>query len=87
MRILITSAASPMGRAVAAELEGDHQLRLFDEDPALETGEEEVGEVVRGSLLDADAVWQAVRGMDAVVHTAEPPAAPTTASSSSSTAW
>ena len=34
MRILITSSASPMGRAVAAELEGDHQLRLFDEDPA-----------------------------------------------------
>jgi nucleoside-diphosphate-sugar epimerase len=78
MRILITSAASPMARAVAAELKDDHQLRLLDDDPALETGEEEVGEVVRGSLLDADAVWQAVRGMDAVVHTAEPPAAPKT---------
>ena len=75
MRILITSAASPMGRAVAAELEGDHQLRLFDEDPALGTGEEDI-ERVQGSLLDAGAVWQAVRGMDAVIHTAEAPAAP-----------
>jgi uronate dehydrogenase len=63
-----------MGRAVASELGGDHQLRLFDEDPTLEPGEGV--EAVRGSLLDADAVWQAVRGVDAVVHTAEPPAAP-----------
>ena len=31
------------------------------------------GDAFEGSLLDHDAVWRAVRGMDAVIHTGEPP--------------
>ena len=71
MKVLITGAASRLGQAVAAELASQHALRLMDEDPVAQT--EEI-EVVQGSLLEPETVWQAVRGVDAVVHTGEPPA-------------
>lgn len=70
MRILITGAASALGRALTAELAEAHQLRLFDSAP-VEAGNRQ--EVVTGSLTDADLVWQAVREIDAVLHTGEPP--------------
>ncbi len=61
-----------MGQAVAATLTAaDMELRLFDDCPA----ERCAGEWVAGCLVDADAVRQAVRGVDAVVHTGEPPPA------------
>ncbi|MDA0336568.1 MAG: NAD-dependent epimerase/dehydratase family protein, partial [bacterium] len=57
MRILLTGAASDLGRALATALETDkHQLCRIDTD-----------------LTDAAAMWRAVRGMDAVMHTGEPP--------------
>ena len=64
MKVLITGAASRLGQAVAAELASQHVLRLMDEDPVAQT--EEI-EVVQGSLLEPETVWQAVRGVDAVV--------------------
>ena len=79
MEILITGAASRLGRAVAEALEG-HSLRLVDESPVElpaasrgETPDESAGDTAQGSLLDQDFVWRAVRGMDAVIHTGEPP--------------
>lgn len=71
MKVLITGAASQLGRAVAAELTGQHTLRLIDEDSV--TGLDGA-QVIQGSLLDPQMAWQAVRGIDAVVHTGEPPA-------------
>lgn len=69
MKILITGAASRLGQAVASALE-DHQLFLMDMTSFQASKEDEK---IKGSLLDQDAVWQAVRGMDAVIHTGEPP--------------
>lgn len=79
MNILITGAASRLGQAVAEALK-DHRLRLVDESPVeapaatgAETRGESPGDAAQGSLLDQDFAWRAVRGMDAVVHTGEPP--------------
>ena len=81
MNILITGAASRLGRAVAEALDG-HTIRLLDETPVelpAWTSDTDVppressGDTVEGSLLDRDFVWRAVRGMDAVIHTGEPP--------------
>ncbi len=74
MNVLITGAASRLGRAVAAELGSGHQLRLIDHvsrDASFEPGDEV--EFMQGSLLDPDTAWNAVRGMDALIHTGEPP--------------
>ncbi len=60
MQILLTGAASELGRALAAELESqNHQVRPVD------------GEIA--DLTDAEAMWRAVRGVDVVIHTGEPP--------------
>ena len=71
MKVLITGSASRLGQAVAAELASEHALRLMDEDPVPSVGE---AEVVQGSFLEPEVAWRAVRGVDAVVHTGEPPA-------------
>ena len=71
MNILITGTASPLGRAIAAELGADHRLRLLDNTP---TPADENADFIQADLRDPAAVWQAVRGMDAVIHTGEPPA-------------
>ena len=74
MNILITGAASRLGKAIAAELEKDHQLRLldsvFDDVPFLT---ENNAEFMKGSILDPETVWKAVRNIDALIHTGEPP--------------
>ena len=74
MRVLVTGAASALGQEVAAALAVDEnaQLRLLDDCAA---PRQDV-EWVAGRLMDPDAVWQAVRNVDAVVHTGEPPPAP-----------
>ncbi len=72
MDILITGAASRLGQAVAEAVEG-HRLRLMDESPVEAPNAPEDGDAFEGSLLDQDAVWRAVRGMDAIIHTGEPP--------------
>ena len=71
MNILITGAASRLGRALAADLLGDHNLRLLDSSAP----EELCGDVelVQGSLVDPEIAWKAVRNIDAVLHTGDPP--------------
>ena len=71
MKILITGAASRLGQAIVAELAPEHVLRLIDEEPVGTDGEVDV---VQGSLLEPNTAWEAVRGVDAIIHTGEPPA-------------
>ena len=73
MRVLITGAASALGQEVAAALaeDGNAQLRLLDDCAA----QRRDVEWIAARLMDPDAVWQAVRDVDAVVHTGEPPPA------------
>jgi nucleoside-diphosphate-sugar epimerase len=70
MRILITGASGRLAQALAAELGQEHHLRLLDSVPVKPP---EKAESVQGSLLNPDDVWRAVRGMEAVIHTGEPP--------------
>ncbi len=65
MKILITGAAGRLGRAVANLARGEHELVLFDQSEAIEA---QGG--IRGELTDRDAVFRAVQGCDAIVHTA-----------------
>jgi nucleoside-diphosphate-sugar epimerase len=67
MRILITSAASPLARALAAGLKQEHQLRLT------EVAQVELdGEFVCSPLEHDFSTNLLVRGMEAIVHVAEP---------------
>ena len=77
MRVLITGAASALGREVAAALAANEnaQLRLLDDWAA----RPQDVEWIEARLTDPDAAWQAVRHVDAVVHTGEPPPAPESA--------
>ena len=70
MNILITGAASTLAKEIIASLGEGHSLRLMDES-AVEPPEN--GEACQGSLLDQDHVWRAVRDMDAILYTGEPP--------------
>ncbi len=70
MKILITGASSRLAQAVVAEFGQEHQLRLLDSVPVEPS---EKVEAVQGSLLNPDDAWRAVRGMEAVIHTGEPP--------------
>ena len=70
MRILITGASSRLARALVDVLKDDHRLRLLDSVPVDVEGDVEV---LQGSILDPDDAWRAVRGIDAVIHTGEPP--------------
>ncbi|MYC70330.1 MAG: NAD(P)-dependent oxidoreductase [Gemmatimonadetes bacterium] len=74
MRVLVTGAASALGQEVTAALAADEnaQLRLLDDCAA----QRQDGEWIDARLTDPDAVCQAVQGVDAVVHTGEPPPAP-----------
>ena len=73
MRVLVTGAASALGQEVAAALAVDDsaQLRLLDDCVA----QRQDGEWIAARLTDPDAVRQAVRDVDAVVHTGGPPPA------------
>ena len=73
MRVLVTGAASALGQEVAAALAADEneQLRLLDDCAA----QRQDVEWIDARLTDPDAVCQAVQGVDAVVHTGEPPPA------------
>ena len=82
MRVLVTGAASALGQEVAAALATDDsaQLRLLDDcagfDELSRTAQRQDVEWIAARLTDSDAVRQAVQGVDAVVHTGEPPPAP-----------
>ncbi|MCY4602852.1 MAG: NAD(P)-dependent oxidoreductase [Gemmatimonadetes bacterium] len=74
MRVLVTGAASALSQEVATALAVDDstQLRLLDDCAA----QRQDVEWIEGRLTDSDAVSQAVRDVDVVVHTGEPPPAP-----------
>ena len=74
MRVLVTGAASALGQEVSAALAVDDsaQLRLLDDC----AGRRQDVEWIAARLTDPDVVRQAVQGVDAVVHTGEPPPAP-----------
>ena len=71
MRVLVTGAASALGQEVVAALAADErvQLRLLDDCAA----QRQDVEWIAARLTDPDAVQQAVRDVDAIVHTGEPP--------------
>ena len=70
MRVLVTGAASDLGQEVTATLAAENaQLRLLDDCAA----QRQDVEWVAARLTDSDAVRQAVRDVDVVVHTGEPP--------------
>lgn len=69
MRVLVTGAASALGREIAAALDENAQLRLLDDGLPPQRD----AEWINGRLTDADAVRQAVQQVDAVIHTGEPP--------------
>ena len=73
MRVLVTGAASALGQEVAVALaeDGNAQLRLLDDCAA----QRQDVEWVAARLTDPDAARQAMRDVDAVVHTGEPPPA------------
>jgi len=70
--ILITGGASPLAQVRVSQLSDTNILILFDDAPIAEA---ENVSVLRGSLLNDDDVWRALRNVDAVVHIALPPVA------------
>jgi nucleoside-diphosphate-sugar epimerase len=70
MEVLITGAASRLGREIAAAIGQEHRLRLMD---TVAVDPPEKSEFFAGSILDPDDAWRAVRGVDAVIHTAALP--------------
>ncbi|MSS72423.1 MAG: NAD(P)-dependent oxidoreductase [Candidatus Latescibacteria bacterium] len=70
MKVLITGASGRLTQAIATALGQEHALRLMDSVPVKPP---EKVEFIQGSLLNPDDVWRAVRGMEAVILTGEPP--------------
>jgi nucleoside-diphosphate-sugar epimerase len=72
MNVLITGALGWLGKALTEVVSNTHTVCAFD----LETSDwprEEIdfdGEIIYGSVTDFDAVREAVRGQDAVIHAA-----------------
>ena len=71
MDVLITGAAGALGQAVATAQGQEHRLRLTD---TTDFAVPERAEALQADLLNPDDAWRAVRGMEAIVHTATPPA-------------
>ncbi len=70
MNILITGASSQLAQAIATELKDDHSVRLMDSVPV---DVAEGCDFIQGNILDPDDSWDAVRGIDTLIHTGEPP--------------
>ena len=71
MKILITGAASALGREIAAALDETNQVRRLDNCGPID----ECGEWIEASLVDVQAMVEAVRDIDVVIHTGQPPPA------------
>ena len=71
MKILITGAASALGREIAAVLDEANQVRRLDDCGPID----ECGEWIEASLVDVQAMVEAVRDIDVVIHTGQPPPA------------
>ena len=72
MNVLVTGAESRLGQQITQELAPHHELRLWGTGEAPDDLGDQL-EWLTGDLRDVDTAWQAVRGMDAIVHTGEPP--------------
>jgi nucleoside-diphosphate-sugar epimerase len=70
MNILITGASSRLAQYIAAALGREHQLLLMDRVPV---DPPENARFFQGDILEPDDAWRAVRGMQALIHTAAPP--------------
>ena len=69
-RVLLTGAAGRVGDAILSDLADAYEWRLLDRDPP--TGDYP-GEFVVADVTDADALREAVEGVDAIVHLAGDP--------------
>ncbi len=70
MKILITGASSRLARAIATELDRDHELRLMD---SVQVDPDGNAEFFQGSILESDDAQRAVNGIEALIHIGEPP--------------
>ena len=70
MNILITGASSQLAQAIATELKDDHSVRLMDSVPV---DVAEGCDFIQGNILDPEDSWEALRGIDTLIHTGEPP--------------
>ena len=71
-RVLVTGAAGVLGKEIAAAMASDYHVRLFDTTNADVDGDDRC-EWLQGSLVDEADVWGAVRDVDVLVHTGDPP--------------
>ena len=65
--VLVTSASSGLAQAIAAELDRDHHLRITWRSPVRTEHE-----FVRCDLASGESTEALVRGVDAIVHVAQP---------------
>ena len=70
MNILITGASSQLAQAIATELKEDHSVRLMDSVPV---DVAEGCDFTQGNILDPEDSWEALREIDTLIHTGEPP--------------
>ena len=70
MRILIIGSAGAVGTVLVKGLCDRHELRGFDIVPT-----PDMDDSIEGDVSDFDAVLEATRGMDAVIHLAGKPLA------------
>lgn len=67
--VLVTGSAGGVGRAICRELqEAGHEVRGFDR-----LASDDVDQSIVGDILDRQAVFDAVAGVDAVIHLAATP--------------
>lgn len=66
MKVLITGGTKPLESAIIRELKAEHQVYLMGTEPA----EMDV-EFIPCDILNMDAVQQAVKGMEAIIHLSE----------------
>ena len=67
MKVLITGMKGSLESAVIEELRSEHQIYLVD------TGRADTDlEVIECDIFDREAVQQAVKGMEAIIHLSEP---------------
>jgi nucleoside-diphosphate-sugar epimerase len=75
MNVVVFGAAGWLGRAILSNLEGRHQVRAFDHDPAAWDAWADVdgpwdGEKLHGDIADFATVDAALDGMDGIIHAA-----------------
>jgi len=73
MNILITDATSPLAQTITTDLAPDHHLRLLDTTHPNTLPENTEFIQASPTDTDTDTVWKAVRDIDALILTGEPP--------------